>query len=284
MLRRQTTGSVVCASCGSLVGVADDKCYNCGRSNPGLWGYAGAIRRLGSDLGFVEIVIVGSSILYVLTLLMSNGRIGMSGFNMLAPANATLFRFGASGAIPFFLADRWWTVLSAGWLHGSLLHIVFNMLWVRQLGPATADVFGAGRMVIIYTISGVVGFLASSIAGYYLPGIPLLGGAGFTVGASASVFGLLGALVAYGKLRGSSGETSQAMVYAVALFMFGLVMQGVDNWAHAGGFAGGYLAARWLDPWKPERINHLVGALVCLLASALAIVASLVHYSWMMPD
>jgi rhomboid protease GluP len=139
-------------------------------------------------------------------------------------------------------------------------------------------------MVIIYTISGVVGFLASSIAGYYLPGIPLLGGAGFTVGASASVFGLLGALVAYGKLRGSSGETSQAMVYAVALFMFGLVMQGVDNWAHAGGFAGGYLAARWLDPWKPERINHLVGALVCLLASALAIVASLVHYSWMMPD
>jgi uncharacterized membrane protein YfcA len=66
--------------------------------------------------------------------------------------------------------------------------------------------------------------------------------------------------------------------------MFGLVMQGVDNWAHAGGFAGGYLAARWLDPWKPERINHLVGALVCLLASALASVASLVHYSWMMPD
>jgi rhomboid protease GluP len=281
MLRRQTSGSVVCASCGSLVGVSDDKCYNCGRSNPGLWGYAGAIRRLGSDLGFVQIVVIGSSVLYVLTLLMSNGRIGMSGLNLLAPSDSALFRFGASGAVPVFLADRWWTILSAGWLHGSLLHILFNMLWVRQLGPATAEVFGAGRMVIIYTIAGATGFLLSSFAGAYLPDVPLLRGAGMTVGASASVFGLLGALVAYGKLRGSSAETSQALGYAIALFLFGLVMSGVDNWAHAGGFAGGYLTARVLDPWKPERINHLVGALVCLAISALAIIASLIHYSWM---
>jgi rhomboid protease GluP len=280
MFRRQTSGSVVCASCGSLVGVNDAKCYNCGRNNPGLWGYAGAIRQLGNDMGFVQIVLIGSSVLYVMTLLMSNGRIGMSGLNLLAPSDLALFRFGASGAIPVYLADRWWTVLSAGWLHGSLLHIVFNMLWVRQLGPATAEVFGAGRMVIIYTIAGVTGFFMSSTAGMFLPDVPLLGGAGMTVGASASVFGLLGALVAYGKLRGSSAETSQALGYALALFLFGLVMSGVDNWAHAGGFVGGYLGARWLDPWKPERLNHLVAALVCLAASALAIVVSIVHYSW----
>lgn len=278
MLRRQTTGSVVCASCGTLVGVNDDKCYNCGRSNPGLWGYAGAIRRLGSDLGFVQVVIIGSSVLYVLMLLMSNGQIGMSGFNILAPSQAAVFQFGASGYIPMFIADRWWTVLSAGWLHGSLLHILFNMLWVRQLGPATAEVFGAGRMVIIYTISGVAGFFLSSVMGYLMPGVPFLGGAGLTLGASASVFGLLGALVAYGKLRGSSADASQAMTYAVVLFVFGLVMSGVDNWAHLGGFAGGYAAARWLDPWKPERLDHLVAALVCLAASALAILASIVHY------
>jgi rhomboid protease GluP len=141
-------------------------------------------------------------------------------------------------------------------------------------------VFGAGRMVIIYTIAGVTGFFMSSTAGMFLPDVPLLGGAGMTVGASASVFGLLGALVAYGKLRGSSAETSQALGYALALFLFGLVMSGVDNWAHAGGFVGGYLGARWLDPWKPERLNHLVAALVCLAASALAIVVSIVHYSW----
>ena len=45
------------------------------------------------------------------------------------------------------------------------MHILFNMLWVRQLGPATADVYGAGRMVIIYTVSSVAGFFLSSAAG-----------------------------------------------------------------------------------------------------------------------
>ena len=55
-------------------------------------------------------------------------------------------------------------MLSASWLHGSLLHIVFNMMWVRDLGPVVADMYGAGRMVIIYTVAGVCGFLLSSFA------------------------------------------------------------------------------------------------------------------------
>lgn len=272
----------MCATCGSLVGVNDEECYSCGRRNPGLWGYAGAIRRLGSDLGFVQVVIVGSSILYVLSLLMSNGQVGMSGLNLLAPSQRALLQLGSSGAVPFFVLDRWWTILSAGWLHGSLLHILFNMYWVRQLGPATADVFGPGRMVIVYTIAGAVGFLMSSIAGFYMPGVPLLGGAGFTVGASASIFGLLGALVAYGRLRGDSAVRTQALTYAAMLFLFGLVMSGVDNWAHAGGFVGGYFSARLLDPMQRERVNHLIGALVCLAITALAVLWSIIHYQRML--
>jgi hypothetical protein len=49
MFKRQTTGSVVCASCGYLVGVRDETCYHCGRRNPGLWGFAPALRSLGND-------------------------------------------------------------------------------------------------------------------------------------------------------------------------------------------------------------------------------------------
>ena len=56
MLRRQRTGSVICTSCGVLVGVNDDRCYNCGRRNPGLWGFAPLLRSLGHDLGFVPFV------------------------------------------------------------------------------------------------------------------------------------------------------------------------------------------------------------------------------------
>ena len=110
--------------------------------------------------------------------------------------------FGASGAVPVFGYGRWWTVLSAGWLHGSALHILFNMMWVRQLGPATADIYGAGRMVIIYTIAGVVGFLLSSVAGLLISErcrFRSCGARDSTLGASAPIFGLLGALVYYGR-------------------------------------------------------------------------------------
>jgi rhomboid protease GluP len=280
MFKRQTSGSVVCASCGSLVGVNDDRCYNCGRRNPGLWGYAPLVRALGRDFGFVNLITIVSVTLYVASLLLSGTNIRMQGlFGLLAPSLESLFLFGASGAVPVFTFGRWWTVLSATWLHGSLLHILFNMLWVRQLAPATAELYGAGRLVIIYVVSGVVGFMMSTLAGAYLGWLPIpfLRGAQFTVGASASVFGLLGALVYYGRRTGSSVVGSQALGYAMMLGIFGLIMPGIDNYAHAGGFVGGYLAAQWLDPLKPERIDHLVVALACLVATFLALAASILH-------
>lgn len=276
---RQKTGSVVCASCGSLVGVNDDKCYTCGRRNPGLWGFGPVLRRFGNDLGFVSLVVYGCIVLYVATLLVTvlTGQSVFSGsiFSVLGPSSFALQLFGASGAIPVFYYGRWWTVLSAAWLHGGALHILFNMMWVRQLGPAVADIYGAGRMVIIYTIAGAVGFLLSSFTGAYLP-IPLFSGAGLTIGASAPIFGLLGSLVYYGRRGGSSMVKSEALGYAVTLFLMGLILPGVDNAAHAGGFLGGYLASMWLDPLKPERMDHFIGAVMCLVATALAIIASVI--------
>ncbi len=277
---RQRTGSVVCASCGSLVGVNDDRCYNCGRRNPGLWGFGPALRRFGNDLGFITLVVYGCTGLYLATLVVSVmlGESIMSGsmFSILGPGSVTLFLFGASGGVPVFVYDRWWTLLSAGWLHAGALHILFNMMWVRQLGPAVADMYGAARMIIIYTIAGVVGFFFSSFAGAYLPGLPFLHGASVTIGASAPIFGLLGALVYYGRRGGSSFVGSQAFSYALTNFVFGLLMPGVDNYAHAGGFVGGYLASMWLDPLKRERMDHFVGAAICLLLTGISILWSLI--------
>jgi rhomboid protease GluP len=274
MFKRQTVGSVVCPSCGSLVGIRDERCFNCGRWNPGLWGFAPLVRRLGNDLGFVPIVIAGCTALYLITLLLSGpAALGARGvFSILSPTTQVLFLFGASGGVPVFGLGRWWTILSAGWLHGGLLHILFNVLWVRQLAPAVADMYGAGRMVLIYTIAGACGFLLSSFAGI----VPGLHGADITIGASASIFGLLGALVYYGR-RGASGAlTSQALSYAIILFVFGLVMRGVDNYAHAGGFAGGYLVSAWLNPLRPERQEHLIAALGCLALVVISVLVSVI--------
>ena len=281
MFGRQRTGSVVCASCGNLVGVNDDVCYSCGRRNPGLWGFAPALRRLGHDMGFVPFVTGLCLALYAVTYLLSAGAPSRGGvLNFLSPSMPVLAMFGASGAVPVFGLHRWWTVLSAGWLHGGLLHIFFSLLWIRQLAPAVGELYGPGRMVIIYTAGSVAGFGLSSLAGQFLDFMPLpfLRGAGVTVGASAPIFGLLGAVVYYGRRAGSSLATSQAWSYAIPLFIFGLIIPGIDNWAHAGGFGGGYLAGRLLDPLRPERVDHLLGAVICLGLSVLSIVASVLHW------
>ena len=277
MLKRQTTGSVICTSCGVLVGVNDETCYNCGRRNPALWGFSPLLRRLGQDLGFGPFVIVASVGLYLATLAASDNPFGGGSlFSLFSPDITALFLFGASGAAPVFGYGHWWSVLSAGWLHGSLLHILFNMNAVRQICPVIADLYGPGRMMIIYTAGSVVGFTASSMAGYYLAHIPLLSGSMVTIGASAPLFGLLGALVYYGQRSGSSAMRAMALQNAAIMFAMGLFLPGIDNWAHAGGFGGGWLVARVLDPLTRERIDHLVAGLACIALTALAVIASLV--------
>jgi rhomboid protease GluP len=154
--------------------------------------------------------------------------------------------------------------------------VLFNVMWIRQLAPAVADLFGAGRMVIIYTVAGVTGFTVSSLAGMYLPQVPIIGGAMFSVGASAPIFGLLGALFYYGRRTGNSHAGQAGLQYALFLGVFGLIFPGVDNWAHAGGFAGGFLASLVLDPLTRERIDHMVVALICLALTIVALVASFV--------
>jgi rhomboid protease GluP len=73
---------------------------------------------------------------------------------------------------------------------------------------------------------------------------------------------------------------AEAMSYTTSLIILGFLLPGIDNYAHAGGFLGGYMAGAWLDPLKPERMDHLVGAAICLGITALAILASIVTAFW----
>jgi len=280
VLTRQTTGSVVCPSCAKLVGVREEACPFCGRKSPGMWGFSGALRRLDIEQSAPQLIIWGCGILYVLSLALDPSAIRFNGlFGLLAPGNEVLAQLGASGALPVVAAGRWWTVLTAGWLHGGALHILFNMMWVRQLAPATTHLFGPGRMLLIYLVSSIVGFVASSFGGAYLrPFAFIMGGSPYaiTVGASAAIFGLLGAMVYAGRRGVGAHLGRQAWGYAIALFVFGLLFPGVDNWAHLGGFLGGYGMARLLNPLVPERLDHTLAALGILAATVVAMVVSFV--------
>jgi rhomboid protease GluP len=202
-------------------------------------------------------------------------------FSLLTPSQRALMLFGMSGAYPVFVQGAWWTLLTASWLHGNLLHIVFNMYWIRRFGPDCVELIGPSRTVIIYVVSGIAGFLLSSTAFLFLGplGIPFLSGGYKTVGASASVLGLLGAITHYGRTGGSRLIREQAWQYIIWFIISGLIFPGTDNTAHLGGFLGGYGASALMNPLARERGDHLIGAMVCLAATLLALVFSVVKNS-----
>lgn len=198
------------------------------------------------------------------------------GLSFLNPDSRVVARLGAAGAMPVFGLGRWWTVLSAGWLHFGPLHILFNMMSARDLIPLTAHLYGAARTVIIYVVASAGGFLVSSAVGQYLPFLPgPLHGARLSAGASAGIFGLIGAALYYGRRGGSALLLEHAKSWAIGGLIFGFVVPYIDNWGHVGGLASGYVVSRWLDPLLPERGDHVLGALACLAASVAALVASL---------
>ena len=267
-------GSVLCPGCGQLVGVRDRQCLNCGRRHPGMFGFAAFLRF--DETRVVQLLLGANAVLFLLALLLSVGNIGMGGFfGFLSPATTVLYHLGASGSIPVFAAGKWYTVFSAGWLHAGLLHLGFNMYWLWNLFPPVSRAFGSARTLVIYQVAAGTGFVLTSFLGATVFSNPFLGGAELTVGASASVCGLLGALLYYGR-RTSSDLARTVWRYAIFIGIFGLLMPGIDNAAHLGGFLGGYFAASRFGAFSPERGKHGLLALGLMLISGLAIVLSAV--------
>lgn len=271
-----TSRAVVCPECARLVAASEPVCPFCGASRPAGGGLDGLLRRL-FGLPFEYAVIVVCAALYLLSLALDPAAVSFGGgiFGVLRPSTESILALGGSGAYPVFGLGNWWTVLSATWLHGGLIHILFNMLWVRQLAPAVASAYGTARTALIYVGSGACGFILSSVMGAWFGGLPsFLRGATLTIGASASIFGLLGAVVYFGRRHGFGAAARQAWTFAVVLFLMGVILPGVDNYAHLGGFLGGYLGAQLLAPTRAESRTDRLAAAVALVASVVAVLWS----------
>ncbi len=251
--------AILCPRCHKIVSAEAATCPHCGQRKPGLWGATATMRKLGLQLNFPHLITVFCGALYLLALALDPSAIFQTQglMQILAPSIQASFKLGVTGTVPIFAYKFWWTPITAIYLHGGLLHIFFNMMWVRQLGPVVEELFGPFRLFAIFTIAGITGFIASTLAGHEL-----------TLGASGSIFGLLAAAIAYGRRAGAQLFTRQFLQWAALLFIMGFVMPGVDNWAHGGGFVGGYAAA-YVFSRSSEREGlgaYLAGGL-CLLAT-----------------
>ena len=212
----------------------------------------------------VPAIITANVVYYMLSLLLSSHRgFGMNPLSFLSPDQNSLLLLGATGTVPVFQLGRFWTLISASFLHGGLLHLLFNMMALRQIGPWVSAEFGHNRMFVIYTLSGVAGYVVSCFAGI-----------AFTIGASASVCGLIGALYFFGKSRGGNygaAVSREVSGWLISLFLFGFIMPGINNWGHGGGIVGGALIAALVGyrGRRPETALHRLLALICLVGTVL---------------
>jgi len=269
---RQAQGSIVCAQCNQLVGVNEETCPFCGAWRPGLFGWAPVLRSvIGTRLDQTTLIVGATATLFVLALLLEpeailnppgrRGGIYSMVLSILSPGGRALYQLGMTGGVAWELG-WWWTLLTAIYLHGSLLHIFFNVMWIRNLCPVASDAYGPARAFVLFNISGAAGFLVSNI----------MSGAQ-TIGASGAVFGLLAALIVYGQKRGQSMLTQQLWQWAIILGIFGFLMPGVNNWAHGGGFAGGWLAAQFMgfSDEHRESTGILLTSLALIVLTAIGI-------------
>lgn len=246
-----------------------------------FYGMTPRLQRLfGRRLDLNRVIVSACIGLYVIALVLQPSAIlgggggGVFGwlFGLLSPGGRALLLLGATGA-PQLLSGWWWTLLTAIYLHGGLLHIFFNLMWIRQLGPSVTKVYGPARSFVIFSISGAAGFLLSDVVAAFV-----LHQRTLAVGASGSIFGLLAALIVFGRRRGIPTLSGQLLQWAVLMFVMGFAMPHVDNMAHLGGFAGGWLSASVMrfDDEKRETPLVQVLALLLLALTAFGVVMSFV--------
>jgi rhomboid protease GluP len=258
--------SLLCPTCGLLISVSEATCPYCGLRAPSArWRRLPVFKLLADPALLVKTVIGVNIAFFALALLLDPRAMGLAPnpLLLLSPSDASLLVLGATGTIPIDQYHRVWTLVSAGYLHAGLLHIFFNMAALRQLGSLAAREYGCSRMFIIYTAGGVFGFLIS-----YLAGVSL------TIGASAGVCGLVGAILYFGKSRGGAYGTAlykQVGMWVVVMFVFGFVVPGINNWGHGGGLVSGALLGYLLGYAERRRQTafHKTLAAACLVATGL---------------
>jgi membrane associated rhomboid family serine protease len=257
----------MCPACGTLVGTTATKCHVCGASI--RFGMAAASRSLGrmmpTNAPVTYCILSLCCLLYGICLLysvrsgvpwMPEGG-GLSAiFNIGGIDGKTSWLLGATEPMWRLILDgQWWRLITAVFLHGSLMHIVFNMWVIMDIGPMVEELFGSARYLFLYIATGAFGYVISSLAGHN------------SVGASGALLGLIGLLLA--STTKSSSASSQSLrssliKWVIYIAIMGFMFSGIDNYAHFGGLAAGFVLGKLFVDRPPQgqseaRVANILG-------------------------
>lgn len=156
---------------------------------------------------------------------------------------SVLLRLGGKFG-PLIYAGEWWRLVTACFLHGGLIHIGFNLWCLFDLGPAVESLFSTPKFIFLYLATGVAGFVFSLLWSPFQ----------LSIGASGAILGLIGVLIGASFHHGGLGKDyrGQLWKWVIYIAIFGLLMPGVDNAAHAGGLVSGIVLGYVIPEGEPD--------------------------------
>lgn len=263
---RNSQGAIAnCPGCGKIVRASDEYCPYCARrlrpagraakmlqairqklsafALPSMAEQFFATRALTALIAFVFLLqIAAEYFLPEVYRLAPDRSLGI--FSFLGSDPATYIRMGANFPLLTWNHGELWRLLTYCFLHGGIIHILFNCYALRDLGRLTEMFWNGKAMLAVFVLSGIGGGVAS-----------MLFTQGLSLGASGAICGLLGVLLgAYYKNKWQIGPRlgSELVRWAVTLLAFGLVA-GADNGAHIGGMLVGAVMGYFLPPVRCTR-------------------------------
>ena len=263
----------ICPACGTLVGISATRCHECGTSL--RFSLVAMGKSLGGTIGgetpVTTLVLILNLLLFGVSLVATNqGSNG--GPNLFSGISGrVLFQLGARQSIAI-LSGEWWRLVMPMFLHAGLLHLGMNSLFLVDIGPQVERIYGSARYLFIYVLTGICSFITSTAWNLWM-----YQGFGIGIGASGALAGLIG--VMWGMTTGRGGSYARAIRAQMIrmtgyLVVMALLPIGIDNAAHFGGLAAGFLLGKLLADREPMNAREFKRAYALAWLAGAVVVAS----------
>ncbi len=195
-------------------------------------------------------ILIGLNVLaFIATLILATVLTGRFLDNLIEIHPEVLYLMGAKHNRAILLGGQYYRLVTSMFLHGGILHLLFNMYALYILGDLVEKIYGVKKYLLIYFISGIT----ASIFSLYLS--PLM-----SVGASGAIFGLLGAVLVfayYEKERIGKALITNLIVIILLNVVIGFSLPSIDISAHLGGFLAGIILGIFFTKYRiVKKLNN----------------------------